>query len=194
MRKPFLPEIAALIAEWFPELGGRALAVSEANITRENMPTLPLCMVALIASDADRWVWQSAASRTDMVEDFMVEFWLAPVKLRKADGTETPFWAFYDYEQFRDKLLSEIIRYNGPRGQRIEFVRMAIESDQFAVVLSFRFKAHFKWCANEFEAAPCEPDVARDGGPARIVTKICQPASVYCSPAFEPQEDCDPCP
>lgn len=187
MSEQLLPNIARNVALWFPELAGRSLAVSEADITEQNMPTLPLCMVALANVDAEKWVWQSAASRTELADNFMVEFWLESVKLRKADGSETPFWAFYNYEDFRDRLLTEIVRYVGPRGQRVEFLKMTVESLPYAVILSFQFRSHLKWCANEI---PNEPG---DGLQAQIDYSLCTPKTNYCGPAFEPTKEKDSC-
>jgi hypothetical protein len=163
------------------------------------MPTLPLAITALIATDSNNWVWQAASAKTEIYDDFMTEFWLKPVKISRADGTETPFWAFYDYEAFRDRLLTQIVRYYGPRGQRIEFRRMTIESDQFAVVLSFMFRAHFKWCPDELPEEPgdgavfgnCEAQAA--GKPqARIIPNLCKPVALDCGTAFCEKET-DPC-
>jgi hypothetical protein len=105
--KRFLPQLADAIAEWFPELGGRALAVSEVTITKQNVPTLPLAMVAFARGTGD----QSTTSHQpifNMEDAFVVEFWLEPARYKNRSGGETPFWSYYDYEAIRDTLLQNL--------------------------------------------------------------------------------------
>ncbi len=187
MAEGLLPDIAEKVAIWFPDLGGRSLAVSEAAVTKENMPTLPLAMVALITtSPAAKWDTNGSKKTRQLIDDFVVDFWLASVKYRMDGGKESPFWAYYDYEAHRKVMLSQISGYEGPDGQRLEFVSMDIDSTQFAVTLSYRFKAHFNWCADY------EPEEG-DGLPAKFAPNLCSPKVAYCGPAFD-QEDTAPCP
>lgn len=190
MAEPLLPDLAANVALWFPELGGRSLAVSEADITRENMPKLPLAMTALVRTDVDgNWVYRAANADQKLYDDIMLEFWLESVRVKRQDGSETPFWAYYDYETFRDNLLTHIMRYVGPKKQRLEFRTMTVESDQYAVVLSFRFRAHFNWCPNVDEDGDGQPINS-----STIAQNLCPPKSVVCNPCFDEPKECDPCP
>lgn len=190
--KSLLPTVAAAMARIFGELEGRALAVSEANITKENMPTLPLCMVALMRGDvAGQWNWRAANGRNELADDFFVDFWLKPLKYLRADGSESPFWAFYDYEEFRDRLLNWMVGFRGPRGQRLEYKSMAVESDQYAVVLSFRLASHYDWCRTDEES---DGESTSEGSTVRLVTKLCTPKTNYCPDNAEELKECDPCP
>lgn len=187
-----LPAVAAEMRRIFGELDGRAMAVSEAMITKENLPSLPLCMVALLRGDvAGAWKWQSASGANELVDDFVVEFWLEPLKYRRKDGSESPFWAFYNYEEFRDRLLSWMTGFRGPRGQRLEYRNMTVESDQFAVVLSFRIASHYNWCRTD-DGSDGEP--ANVGSTVQVVTRLCKPRSTICPDNVEEPKDCDPCP
>jgi hypothetical protein len=188
---PLLPTVADAMKELFPDLDGRSLAVSEADITRENMPTLPLCMVALARNDAVNWNWKSGAAKNELFDDFIVEFWLPPLKYKRADGSESPFWAFYDYEAFRDVVLTWAISFVGPRSQRLEFRNLTVESDQYALVLSFRFRAHFNWCAPEPEAGACEPRIMTT---AFFSGVLVPPAGECCEEPCETEKECNPCP
>lgn len=191
MTEPLLPAIAKDIAIWFPELEGRSLAVSEAEITKENLPTLPLVMVALLREDVDH-SWVSASGKIEIMDDFVVEFLLKPVRYTRTDGSETPFWSFYDYEALRDRLLSRVVRWAGPKKQRLQYISLAVESDQFSVSVAFRFRSHFRWCA---EDDPLEEQdlIGGDGQRTKLEGKLCVPKSTYCGPAFDPPKDCEPC-
>jgi len=182
----FLPALADQIALWFPELGGRALAVSEVTITKENVPTLPLAMVAFIRSVGD----QPANSKTRMfeiVDTFIVDFWLEPARYKKANGTETPFWSYYDYEAIRDTLLTNLSRWDPPGGEVIAYRGMVTEAEPLAVTLTFTFAATFRWC----------PTGPKDRGePFTIGFGLCTPPACIpdpCEPDPADVDECDPC-
>src|SRR5262245_8839046 len=108
----FLPALAEAVAQWFPELGGRALAVSEVTITKENVPTLPLAMVGyahgIITGNPPQ---RSSKTEYNFQDWFVIEFWLEPARYKKANGSETPFWSYYPYEAIRDTLLTNLSRW-----------------------------------------------------------------------------------
>jgi hypothetical protein len=175
----FLPALADAIADWFPELGRRSLAVSECTITKENVPTLPLVVVAFIRASAS----PPTNQRNDMfsiTDTFVVEFWLEPARYKKANGTETPFWSYYDYERIRDVLLTNITYWEGPGGERIAFRRLSINAEPLAVTLTFAFDATFRWC----------PSTKPHGEPFQIGYNLCTP--VGCCPDVICEEP-DPC-
>ena len=173
----FLPSLAEAIAEWFPELGGRALAVSEVSITKDNVPTLPLVMCAFVrgVSDEPRYM---PTGNFEITDTFIIDFWLEPARYKKANGTETPFWSYYDYEAIRDKLLTKLSRWEAPGGEGVAFRGLTIGAEPFAVTLTFTFLACFRWC----------PKVTEFGEPFTVDFNLCTP-SECCVP------DCleDPC-
>jgi len=177
----FLPALAEQLALWFPELNGRALAVSEVSITKDNVPTLPLALVAFTRSTAD----PPARSNHEMFEigdAFIVDFWLEPARYKKVNGTETPFWSYYDYEAIRDTLLANIARWDAPGGELIAYRGLTIEAEQLAVTLTFTFAATFRWCA---------PKRTDRGEPFTIGFNLCTPPACIPDPCPEPV---DPCP
>jgi hypothetical protein len=149
-----LPALAKAIAKWLPELGGRAFAVSEAEVTKENMPTLPLAMVALAKETSTH----SARSNKDplIAEDILVQLWMKAERYKRADNTESPFWAHYDYDRLRDVLLKNALVWKSPRGSRLSYKGMDIESDHLAVTLTFKFEHEFIWCADEIADDVCD--------------------------------------
>lgn len=178
-----LPDLAAKIAVWFPELNGRSLAVSEIAITRENMPTLPICILGIVRGDLTH-VWQNSNGQLKIADDFVAEFMLETVRHKRLNGSETPFWAFYDYEALRNKFFKHLVRYEGPSGERIEAISMEVESDQYATTISFRLKSHIIWADCDAEDDPL------DGHPTSVAFCLTQPKNVYCGPAFDNDIGC----
>lgn len=170
----FLPALAESITQWFPELGGRALAVSEATITKENVPTLPLCMIAFVRSVSDQPVNVQRSTIT-MSDTFVVEFWMKPERYKRANGTESPFWSYYDYEAIRNTLLSNMVEWVGPHRERCVFRSLTIEADPLAVVLTFQFLATYQWCA-DLLLDDMSTIITED----TIESKICLPKALDC--------------
>jgi hypothetical protein len=175
-----LPALAAAIAEWFPELGGRAMAVSESAVTKENIPTLPLAVVAFVRSVGDQ-SQVARQSQFEIVDHFVVEFWLAPEKYQRANGSDAPFWSYYNYEAIRDKLLTHMATWQAPRSARIAYRALDIEADPLAVTVTFGFISTINWksCVNP------PPDSIID----HIGFNLCAPAYDCCVPeCFDPCE------
>jgi hypothetical protein len=177
----FLPAVAEAVAAWFPDLGGRAIAVSEVSITKDNVPTLPLALVAFVRSVSE----QPANSRVEMfdiTDTFIVDFWLPPARYKTASGAETPYWSYYDYEGIRDKLLTNLSRWQTPGGERIAYRGMVIEAEPLAVTLTFTFIANFRWC-------PTGPK--EKGDKFTVEFNLCAPESCIPDHCPEPVDPCD---
>jgi hypothetical protein len=182
----FLPALAEAIAEWFPELGGRSLAVSEVTVNKENIPTLPLAMVAYVRGTGEQST-SSNQSIFNMEDAFVVEFWLEPARYKRANGSETPFWSYYDYETIRDTLLENMARWDAPHGERPAYRGLNIEADQLAVTLTFAFVAAMRWCASP---ASKKPESIVSG----VKFNLCTDQSVCVPDCFEePEDECHPC-
>jgi len=173
----FLPALAEQIALWFPEVGGRSLAVSEVTITKENVPTLPLVMTAFTNSVAEP-PSRSQTTMFDIIDTFVVEFWLEPARYKKANGAETPFWSYYPYEEIRDTLLTNISQWQTPNGEIISYRRLQLGADPLAVTLTFTFVAVFRWCPSK---------ITNIGQPFTLTTTL-KPDTSCCIP-----EEPDPC-
>jgi len=181
-----LPALAAAVAEWFPELNGRAMAVSESAVTKENIPTLPLAVVAFVRSVGEQSV-KSRQSQYEITDHFIVEFWLSPEKYKRANGSDAPFWSYYNYEAIRDKLLTHMATWKAPRDARIAFRALDTEADHLAVTMTFGFIAAVNWKA----CIAYPPDMIID----HIGFNICSPEPDCCVPedCLDP-DPCDPCP
>jgi hypothetical protein len=140
------PALAAAIAGWFPELNGRSVAVSEAEVTRENVPTFPLVMVAFIR-DMPKDAYRS--NTIEMVDEFVVSYLYEPTKYKLENGAESPFWAFFDYEPLRRKLITHLKRWRSPVGGQWEYRGADVESTTTDVSISFRFVLHYLFCEDE---------------------------------------------
>lgn len=153
----FLPTVARCVAEWFPSLKGRAVALTEADINASNRPTLPFALVApnrtdTVAAQADSRV---TGTTIGMQDDFIIELWYPverfTINSDKANdpSIEKPFWAYYPYEKIRDYLITKMYRESAQPGREswgISFVSLDIDADPQAVVLTFRFMRSYKWC------------------------------------------------
>src|SRR5262245_24229429 len=178
--KATTPALAKMIALWFPELSGRALPVSEAKITRDNVPTLPLCMVSLVREMGHCY---PKTGRCEPEEEIAVEFWFKPERYKTDQNGETPFWAFYDYDTLRDVFITHLRTWTTPRGSRMEYYSLDVDSDQFATVITFVLRHTFAFCDFEPFHDPCVPSTELDGQPIRpgqILFTLCQPIGTVC--------------
>lgn len=181
-----LPALAEEIRNWFPELGGRAMAVSESAVTKENVPTLPLAVVAFARSLGEQSV-TSRQSQFQIADHFIVEFWLKPEMYQRANGSDAPFWSYYNYEAIRDKLLTHMATWQAPRNARIAYRTLNIDADHLAVIITFGFIATINW-----KVCVVPPPDQLVG---RIDFNLCTPASECCVPeCFEPVPCEAPCP
>jgi hypothetical protein len=180
VKQKFLPALAEQLALWFPELKGRALAVSEVSVTKDNVPTLPLAMTAFIRSTGDP-PSHSNYDTFEIIDTFIIDFWLEPARYKKANGTETPFWSYYDYEAIRDTLVGNLIRWETPGGERIAYRGMRVGAEPLAVTLTFTFMAKFNWCSTNTDF----------GEPFTIGFNLCAPES--CCPDDICPDSVDPC-
>jgi hypothetical protein len=182
--KATLPALAKAIAVWFPELQGRSLPVSDYHITRENVPTLPLVMLYL---DREIGNCSVGTNRIEPEEQFMVEFRFAPMRYLTSTNSETPFWAFYDYDTLRDRFVSQLREWFTPRGERLDYFGMNVQSDQFATVITFQIRHKFVFCDPE----PTVEMLGCDGRPMVFDLQLCQP-SEYCEVLDEFIDPCEP--
>ncbi|MGY3615667.1 hypothetical protein [Bradyrhizobium sp. USDA 10063] len=189
--KRFLPAVAEAIAEWFyPELenpnGGppRSVAVSDIDITKENIPTLPLVLVAFTQSIGHQLL-RSRSSEFEITDSFIVEFWMPPTRVKTLRGKETPYWNYYPYEFIRDKLIAGFIDWQGPRGERVAYRGLHVEADPLAARLTFTFVATFEWCV-----APHDIGIPID----KIGFRLCTPQACIPDPTCPEQEqdECHP--
>lgn len=157
MLEATIPSLAKAIAEWFPELEGRSIAVSEVEpfSDKTNVPTLPLAVVALVTEN-NSTPSSNGATRITIEDDILVQFIFKPVKYNREGGAETPFFAFYDYEAIRDKLLAGLKNWRTPRQGSIGFRSLDVESDEFAVYIAIRLRTSENWCKPDADTKPCD--------------------------------------
>lgn len=163
-----LPAVAARLREGLPQLQRRAFAVTEAQATKDNVPTLPVAIVAPLVQEYTH----NGGNSIDVQEDFVVEVWLDPQREKTSDGGETPFWKYYAYNRFRDALFSLLTNgWRTPQGGTLRFVSMDVESNFLATVLTFRLRARYTVCT----------DSCDDEEPAIVSLSMCAP-STKCDP------------
>ena len=180
------PALASAIRGWFPELNGRSIAVSEIDpISKTNMPKLPICFVALM-KEVGNGSGSGSNAKATPEELLMVSFVFEPERYQREDGGESPFWAFFDYDSLRDRLLTFLLGWKTPRGARLNYFGLDVESDSFAILINFQFKHNFTWCPIE-EGDPGIKDWS-------FKVNVCPAQPLPCLEPVIPDEEEDPCP
>ena len=181
-----IPALALAIADAFPELGGRSIAVSEIQPfdAQTNFPNLPIAVTALLSEKADQSV--NGGGQIRLSPDVIVEFILDPVKYTLEDGQSSPFFAYYDYESLRDRMLVLTKIWRTPRNGAISYRGMDLSSDEFAVYVAFRFSIHEIWCPPE---SVLEAEVFT---PIQVSARVLQPRGKddCCDPCEELEDPC----
>jgi hypothetical protein len=164
--------LAELLRERLPELGDRMIAVSEMEVNRSNVPTMPIGMVALV--DVTFRHAEKTNTAPWVVEQIIAEFWFKSNKVTSRDKTkESPFWAFYDYDPLLLKVVSAVLGWTTPKGYKLKITRMDLESDELAVHITFEFFHEYIFC----------PPVDEVGEPLRIIQHVrtkteCEPSQI----------------
>lgn len=192
-KKPLILDLAEKIAEWFSELNGRSIAVSEVDPfdDKTNIPTLPLAFTALVSESAEQPV--NGGGSITLTQDLLIQFMHAPVKYNRVDGAVTPFYAFYDYEGLRDRLVNFMHSYRTPGNGGVQYRSMDVDSSEYAVHITFRFRATEKWVRPEPDSSGGTAFSPRAPFELQIVTQVSQARPVK---PCDPCEDCapeDPC-
>jgi hypothetical protein len=169
-----LPAVAALLREHIPALLGRAIPVTEALVTQDNIPKLPLAIVAPLIQNFT----QTTNDRMTVAEDFVIEVWLEP----RMENNSTALWAYYNYNKFRNDLFNLFGSWRTPTNGAVRFISLDVESNLLATVMTFRMRATYD----------VEADADELEEPAIISFNLCTPASPVCLPECEQQEQ-DPC-
>jgi hypothetical protein len=176
-----LRTVAGAVAKAFPDLDGRVMVVTEAQINRERVPRLPACLIALINETPDGRSAINTASQNKLREVFVIDFWLPPKAYdaagneidAKAIGdqpTETVYFAYYPYDKIRNALLNAISDLQTDQRGRLYYEKLEISGDKFAVTLTFTFSHAWNWCASP--PTPAEIETAKA---TRIVFKGLSP-------------------
>ena len=171
MNAQTIPALANAIADTFPELGGRSIAVSEVQPfgDKTNIPTLPIAVTALVKETGKQV--QHGGGQIELTDDILVQFIFEPVKYTLSGGSDSPFFAYYDYESIRDRMLSMTQNWRSPRNAGLSFKQMDVESDEFAVYIAMRFSLSEQWCPQDEGPQPSK---------MKIVGRVLVPKSEKC--------------
>lgn len=187
---PTAPALAKALAEWLPEFAGRCVAVSEAEITKENIPSIfPLALVAPIDETSDHNI--KVERQIEITESLLISLLYEPSRYPRADGGGSGLWAYYDLHSMRNRILFHAVDWIGPNGGRLAYKSGRVAVEPHAVAFEFMFDCCFYWCPSDPSAGPCLPD------PPCSITASYGPANqlIYpVPPEPETSEDCNPCP
>jgi hypothetical protein len=177
--------------EWFPELLGNVVAVTEVTVDKRTSLALPYGAVALIK---ETYGGQGRSNNVTISESFVFEIYLKPEKY--VDGQThkpTPFYAFYDYSVIRNRLLSKLISWVAPAGCKIKLLSLDTTAEEWATVLTFTCVADYDWCdqsADEDGDGATVKDRVNCIAVALVARQRCDEKSlVECS--TKPEESCE---
>lgn len=179
------PALAEALRGWFPEFGGRVLAVSEVEITKENIPTaFPLGLVSPIDDTSDHN--PRTGKPVEITENVLVSFMFAPERYPRRGGGDSGLWKFYDIHPLRTRLIAGLRMWTGPNGARVAYRSGRIATNEHAVAAEFVLECSFVWAPPKPEAAcvpepPCVMRVSVGPGNRLVPTDI-------------PEEEPPPCP
>ena len=187
-KEPMIVAFAAMIARNFPDLEGRSIAVSEVDpfTSSTTKPKLPIAFTALLGSDG---VQTSGGQFVKLTDSFVLNFMFEPVKYTNLSGKETSFFAFYDYEALRDRVLSALGDWRTPRGSGVVYKSMDVSSDEFAVYIAFKLETVENW---EAWCHGVELEFDHSAKTFSLAITTCSPKTLYCKQ--EEVEKTDPCP
>lgn len=154
----FSERFAEALKGWVPALEGRVLAVSEVDvITKDNLVSLPVALVGVVRDNYENF----PTVRTD----FVVEVLLEPVREKRVDGKDTPFWSYYNTEPLVDAIIM------GTRSEQgldefgsVNLETVTVEATKLAVIVSMTFFRLSRWCEPEKESG-CGPELVLQTGP-----------------------------
>lgn len=147
--EPVALALCKALASWFPELEGRVVAVSETEITLENVPTFPIAIVAFIRGDGkDSWKGNAPAECSD---EYLIQYIVKSERYKLNGTTELPFWKFFNFEPKRRILCSRLKGWVSPVSGRWEYKSCDVESSTTDISLSFRFVHHHMLCPVAFD-------------------------------------------
>lgn len=138
------------LVEDFPEYNSRVIAVSEADVQEDNIPSEPLIMVScvnVLFSGGD----VKTNQEVEVTENLVIEFWDKTEQVKNRNKQDTPFWAFYDYDDILERMAVFGNEFRSPRKNRIKLQRMDIDSSKAALVLAFTAQHVFVACRDRDE-------------------------------------------
>lgn len=146
-------ELAEELKKVFPDMTGtRFIPVSEIEVNRSNVPTMPLGLVALKEVDITMPLGSNKAP--EITENLIIEMWFESNKLVRTNKTETNFWAAYDYDPLLQKFIDWCMDFKTTKGGRIRPSKMDIDSSEVALMISFTVKHTYEFCRSQEDGVP----------------------------------------
>lgn len=147
-----LPELAEMLSRFFPEMDGRVVASVGDDISKDTMPALPLVNLALARVSAESHDFKNGANaRLDLIDEIDIEFWQAPLRLKRRDQSESPFWTYYPFHALLRRLAGYLAFAGAERGVFFEFRGAEIAATAITVIITFHFRQHYRLCP-DYEA------------------------------------------
>lgn len=128
----------------FPEMETRLFEVTDIDqISKDTVPLMPLMVGAFIRTLNSN---PNNIQLGTVDQSFIIELWYKPERYLKSDGSESPFWAAFDYEPKIDKIIEFTKSWVSPRGATLIFQEANVDAGPMASILSIKFSHKYVWC------------------------------------------------
>jgi hypothetical protein len=142
-----LPSFARALRGGFPELENRAFAVSIVDFKESRPSKLPIALVMLGERGGITQGDNHRGGQIKKVDEFTVHYVSNVVKYKQADRvTDTPYYAYYDYEELERRMVNCAKRWKSPRGGSVGYLGVTIDAGEADVALNFKFSHHYDLC------------------------------------------------
>lgn len=170
----------------FEDFGGPVLAVSDLKPLAQGTHGVPLPLVLVMATDES--VVSGGISRGATIHApvirirYEVGFLMQPV-LHRVRSDATAFYAHYDHERIRDRLIRMTMEWRPENGVAFGYSGMSVHAMPHCVMLCFRLQAEWVWCP---EPESFDPGIV--DGRMRIAHQVC-----IADDCREDYRECNPC-
>lgn len=136
-----IDNILQTLRDSFPEFEGRVVACSGDVITKDILPRLPLIAVQLTGISADSVDYKRGVNnRLGLRDEYQIELWLEPRRIKQKSGLESPFWSYQDAFSPLMRVMTAL--YKLESGQ-FEFVETQILPAPYALIFSYKIRQHY---------------------------------------------------
>jgi hypothetical protein len=155
IEKRSIPSFAAAIRSSFIELDRRAFAVSFVDFKQFKPSAMPIALVCMGENGGHSHDAYRGPSAIKKADDIVVHYVSKLVKYKSAEGTDTPYFAYYDYEALELRMIKCAKNWVSPRGGLLEYKGVDPDPGEADVTLNFKFVHHYE--INDCEYNTSEP-------------------------------------
>ena len=136
------------VGEVFSDFKAPVIAVSDLKPMRESSygANLPVILVMLAEETVVEKMRLGVSMQEPVLRASMEIGFLLPPNTHLASGAETPFFAHYDHEGIRDRLMEMAASWRPSNGAALSYAGVTVHAMHHAVLMCFRMTAEWRWC------------------------------------------------